>query len=265
MVKPPNAAGVHWQPTKSAATQLASLRHSQALFRSFRHVGCSEASITSCKRHIAQNVLSGLLLGSVVAAAPFCEPPFAYGRIPTDAMVTLESVPRVPDAEELLGARVAGSRRGMSSSSGSQGMSTVQAQVKAVVALNDKAQEAAERGNYELALSCYSRIVSDYPDLAISEYARLRQALMLYQVGRVSDAILVLDDEEVALRGYAEVHAALASVLYTERPSQIGRAEEQWDLAMDFDKRYTNPTWVQHNKSWPPRMMAALVKFLELR
>lgn len=115
------------------------------------------------------------------------------------------------------------------------------------------------------ALSCYAKIVSSYPDLAISEYARLRKALMLYQVGKISDAILVLDDEEVALRGYAEVHAALASILYTERPSQVGRAEEQWDLAMSFDKRYADPGWVERNKSWPPRMMGALEKFLELR
>jgi hypothetical protein len=34
---------------------------------------------------------------------------------------------------------------------------------------------------------------------------------------RVSDCLLQLEDEEVALRGYADVHAALAAVLYTGR------------------------------------------------
>jgi hypothetical protein len=59
------------------------------------------------------------------------------------------------------------------------------------------------------ALSCYSAIVRKYPDLAITEYARLNRALMLYQTGRVSQAILELDDEEVSLRGYAEVRCCI--------------------------------------------------------
>lgn len=50
--------------------------------------------------------------------------------------------------------------------------------------------------------------------------------LCLSQVGRTSDAILALEDEEVALRGSAEVHAALAALMYTERPSLKFRAEQ---------------------------------------
>lgn len=37
-----------------------------------------------------------------------------------------------------------------------------------------------------------------------------------------------LQDLEVSLRGYAEVHAALASILYVERPALLEVAEQQW-------------------------------------
>jgi hypothetical protein len=64
-------------------------------------------------------------------------------------------------------------------------------------------------------------------EFATTEYARLSRALTLYQLGDVSDAILQLEDLEVALRGYAEVHAALAAILYVERPARLNQAEQQ--------------------------------------
>ncbi|KXZ55421.1 hypothetical protein GPECTOR_3g72 [Gonium pectorale] len=120
------------------------------------------------------------------------------------------------------------------------------------------------RGEEAQALELYNRLVSEHADLALAEYGRIGRAMMLYQVGRTSDSILALEDEEVALRGSAEVHAALAALMYTERPSLALRAEEEWNLACLFDKRYSNPDWVRSNKHWPPRMIAALQRFLSL-
>lgn len=88
---------------------------------------------------------------------------------------------------------------------------------------------------------------------------------MQYQTGHTSDAILELDDEEVSLRGNPEVHSALAAILYAERPRQRDRSEEQWDLAMSFDKRFADPEWVEKERGWPPKMVAALNKFLALQ
>ncbi len=68
----------------------------------------------------------------------------------------------------------------------------------------------------------------------------------------------------VQLKGYAEVHAALAAVLYTDRPKQVLRAEQEWDVAMEFDHRYVDPAWARSSKHWPPRMVAALQRFIEL-
>eukprot|EP00803_Ostreobium_quekettii_P000900 evm.model.scf_53EXC.10 EVM.evm.TU.scf_53EXC.10 scf_53EXC:150904-153050(+) len=202
----------------------------------------------------------GVLVGCAVGASPLVAADAALARIPTDALGTIKSVPKVPDAEELMGARLPGRARAPATV-----VRDVRTEVKDVLELNRMAKDATQHGNYEQALESYTKVIDDYSDLALSEYARVRRALMLYQLGRVSDAILALDDEEVSLRGYAEVHAALASVLYAERPSQIGRAEEQWDLAMSFDQRYKEPAWVAENKDWPPKMLMALEKFLELR
>lgn len=107
--------------------------------------------------------------------------------------------------------------------------------------------------------------MKQFPGLAISNYARIGRALMLYQAGNASEAILELEDLESALRGFAEVHAALASIIYAERPSEISYAEEQFDLASEFDSRYLDVRWVEKEKHWPPAMLKALDKFAALK
>ena len=112
------------------------------------------------------------------------------------------------------------------------------------------------------ALDTYTQVVRQYPELAITNYARINRALLLYQTGSKSQAILELEDLEASLRGFAEVHAALAAIIYNERPYEIAYAEEQFDLASDFDKRYLDVEWVSREKHWPPAMIAALDKFV---
>lgn len=115
------------------------------------------------------------------------------------------------------------------------------------------------------ALQTYARITHKYPDLAIAQYARIKHALLLFQSGRTTDAVLEMEGEEEELRGLAEVHAALAAMLYSESPKQISRAETQWEIAREFDQRYANLDWVKHEKHWPPAMQTALGNFLSLR
>jgi hypothetical protein len=78
-------------------------------------------------------------------------------------------------------------------------------------------------------------------------------------------ALLELEDEEVALTGNAEVHAALAALLWVERPLQRARAETQWEIASEFDTRYGNLEWVRRERGWPPRMLTALQRFLSVQ
>ena len=88
---------------------------------------------------------------------------------------------------------------------------------------------------------------------------------MLYQFGKTVDAVLAMEGEEEDLRGNAEVHAALAAMLYSESPKQIRRAETQWEIAKEFDQRYSDVDWVKKEKHWPPAMQTALCNFLDLK
>ncbi|KAG2424210.1 hypothetical protein HXX76_014742 [Chlamydomonas incerta] len=137
-------------------------------------------------------------------------------------------------------------------------------EAQAALQLLASAREAVDAGQHQQAFDLYGRLVAEHGDLALAYYGRLGRALQAYQLGAVSDCLLALEDEEAALRGAAEVHAALAALLYTERPSLALRAEEEWAIASSFDKRYSDPAWVAANKHWPPRAVAALQRFLAL-
>jgi hypothetical protein len=126
------------------------------------------------------------------------------------------------------------------------------------------AESDQKEGRYADALVGYESVITNYPDLALAERARVSRALMEYQMNKVSMAILHLKDEEIALRGDAEVHCALAAILYSERPYELNFAEEQYDVAMEFDTRYGSIDFVRDARHWPPRLVAALEKFLSL-
>jgi hypothetical protein len=88
---------------------------------------------------------------------------------------------------------------------------------------------------------------------------------MLYQLGDASHALIALEEQELAMRGYPEAHAALAAVLYVERPAQRLRAEQQFDIATSFDARYADAAWVSGTRHWPPTLTDALGRFLALQ
>jgi hypothetical protein len=126
------------------------------------------------------------------------------------------------------------------------------------------AEAAVDAGDFGLAEREYGRVVDSYGDLALSEYARFGQALLFYQRGDSARALAGLEDEARALTGRAEAHAALAALLWTERPQQLSRAELEFEVAGEFDARYADADWVARERHWPPRAVAALRRFLAL-
>ena len=137
-----------------------------------------------------------------------------------------------------------------------------ESRIQVAVKLYMGAVEDQKEGRYQDALAKYEEVIAKYGDFALAERSRVSRAILEYQVGKVDAAILHLKDEEVALRGDAEVHAALAIVLYSEKPYEISLAEEQFEVAMEFDKRFGDVAYVRDGKpAWPPRMVAALEKF----
>lgn len=63
---------------------------------------------------------------------------------------------------------------------------------------------------------------------------------------------------------FAEVHAALAAVLYVDKHAVLP-AEHQFTIATLMDSRYTDPSWVEANKHWPPSLVTALRRFISLQ
>jgi len=62
--------------------------------------------------------------------------------------------------------------------------------------------------------------------------------------------------------GIPEAHAALASASWASGKASL--AETQWEVAMEFDKRFSDVAWVKKNYHWGPELMGALESFLNL-
>jgi len=137
-------------------------------------------------------------------------------------------------------------------------------QVAEIQELMDAARKATDNGEFESALRLYSQIVDQYPDLAITDYARIGRGLLLFQDGQRSQAILELEDLDFTFKGSAELSAAISAALYSERPALLQRSEAEWRIVDSFDRRYYDPKWVASEKHWPPAMVDALRRFLDL-
>ena len=121
---------------------------------------------------------------------------------------------------------------------------------------------AKEAGDFRGAFETYDAIVREHGDLALSEYARLGRACMLFELGQDRSAVVELEDEVVNNVGLAEAHAALASILWKQKRTAF--AETQWEVAMEFDARYKDVDWVKGKVYWGPQLIAALESFLAL-
>ncbi|KAL0021402.1 hypothetical protein WJX79_000763 [Trebouxia sp. C0005] len=208
------------------------------------------------ERHSGQS-LAAALLATVLLASP------AFGKAPSSEYISVQD--RVRQRAPLQRKQSAYNTSNDAAPDLQAKMPSVPQQVAEVRQLSAAAQEATACENYEQALQTYSYITHTYPDLAIIQYARIKHALLLYQAGKTTDAVLEMEGEEEELRGNAEVHAALAAMLYSESPKQIDRAETQWEIAREFDQRFSNLDWVRKEKHWPPAMQTALGNFLNLK
>ena len=154
-------------------------------------------------------------------APPGCSAPGIAGSIPIPAA-------SVSSPEEAAATLVWGSRgtAGVPSLQSADGSRNPPTRPQLALSCLESARAAIDQGRDRDALRLYSYIASEFPDLALSQYARVGQALLTYEAGDASDAILELEDEAVAFVGSAEIHAALAALLYVERPGLAFRAEE---------------------------------------
>ena len=61
---------------------------------------------------------------------------------------------------------------------------------------------------------------------------------------------------------FAEAHAALTAVQW--QLGQAGKAEEHFAIATAIDSRWKRVTYIQTQTRWPPKLYAAMEKFLSI-
>ncbi|KAF5457854.1 hypothetical protein F2P56_021931 [Juglans regia] len=141
--------------------------------------------------------------------------------------------------------------------------SLIARRVSEAVELLDKGRELQAKGDFNQALLYFTQVVEQYKDFAFSDYARMGRALALYEVGDRQEAIAEMEDVSISLKGYPEVHAALAAALYVDKHAPL-LAENQFTIATLLDPHYTDVSYVKETKHWPPSLVISLQHFISL-
>ena len=127
------------------------------------------------------------------------------------------------------------------------------------VALNNRGNAKAGQENWEDALSDYQQAANIAPNFAL---ARGNASLVIYQIGDRTEAIRNMRNLVRKYPMYSDMRAALAAALWVE--GQQGEAESNWVAAVGLDNRYQDLEWIENIRRWPPKMVEALEKFLNL-
>ncbi|KAG6773446.1 hypothetical protein POTOM_020724 [Populus tomentosa] len=151
--------------------------------------------------------------------------------------------------------------------------------VSEAVDLLEKGRELQAQGDFNEALLYFTQMyralcvrlqgskvkqmVENYKDFAFSDYGRVGRALSLYEVGNREEAIAEMEDVSISLKGYPEIHAALAAALYADKHALL-LAENQFTIATMLDPHYTDLSYVKETKHWPPSLVSSLQQFITL-
>lgn len=127
------------------------------------------------------------------------------------------------------------------------------------VALNNRGNAKAGQQKWQDALADYQLAANLAPKFPV---ARGNASLVQYQVGDRAEAIRNIRNLVRKYPLYSDMRAALAAALWVE--GQQGEAESNWVAAVGLDNRYQDLDWVKNIRRWPPSMIQALSRFLNL-
>lgn len=128
------------------------------------------------------------------------------------------------------------------------------------MAYNNRGNAQAGQGKWPEALQDYQKATELAPNLA---FASANASLMLYQLGESEQALRKMRSLVRKYPMFPDMRAALTAVLWSK--GQQGEAESNWVAAVGMDYRYQDLDWVKNIRRWPPKMVAALDNFLELK
>ena len=127
------------------------------------------------------------------------------------------------------------------------------------VALNNRGNARAGQQKWQAALADYQEAANLAPAFPM---ARGNASLIQYQIGDREEAIRNMRNLVRKYPMYADMRAALAATLWVE--GKQGEAESNWVAAVGLDNRYQDLAWLQDIRRWPPSMIQALSRFLNL-
>jgi tetratricopeptide (TPR) repeat protein len=113
--------------------------------------------------------------------------------------------------------------------------------------------------DYDAALKAYARASALAPGIA---GYRLKEALVLFQLDRLDECRKLVQGLVRKYPNYAEAHAVLAAVLWKE--GNRAQAEGQFEEATVREPRYQDIRWVAGELQWPPGIIKAMSKFLNI-
>ncbi len=127
------------------------------------------------------------------------------------------------------------------------------------MAYNNRGNAQGGLGKWKLALADYQKAIELEPNFAL---ARANDSLALYQLGRTEEALKTMRNLVRKYPMFPDARAALTAVLWEE--GLQGEAESNWVAAVEMDARYQDLNWVNHVRRWPPEMVSALDRFINL-
>ena len=127
------------------------------------------------------------------------------------------------------------------------------------LAYNNRGNAKAGQGRWEEALQDYEKAADMAPDFA---FARANYALAAYQTNRQEQAVRTMRNLVRKYPMFPDMRAALTAALWQQ--GLQGEAESNWVAAVGVDNRYQDINWVREIRRWPPKMVMALEKFLNL-
>ncbi|KXZ42289.1 hypothetical protein GPECTOR_167g170 [Gonium pectorale] len=119
------------------------------------------------------------------------------------------------------------------------------------LAAEGRPAEAGERWQEALA-DCDSAIARDGKEFAA----------WFNKVGQVDTAVRTVKGVLRRNPNYAEAHTSLAAMLWSQ--GQLAAAEGQLEAALELGGRWRDPDWVALNTRWPPALVAALQRLVEI-
>ena len=122
---------------------------------------------------------------------------------------------------------------------------------------NNLGNAEAGVGDWEAASEHYGRAAKIAPQFA---FASANKALADYQLGRDDDALRTIRNLLRKFPAFDDMRAALAAILWARGLQD----EAENELLRVEDARYSDVSWIQNERRWPPRLVKDVSALLRI-